>query len=267
MQRSHCRALFHEGVGESLASYQRALTIRKRIAESNPSVTEFQESLAGGLLKIGVLHLDAGRLGEAVEIITREAAIREKLAEDNPSIPRYRSDLANCLNNAAALLLRLGRPSEARGRSERAVLLLEALAREARANAEYRWRLAEGYLRFGQAREAKGDHAGAREDWWRAVALLQTIPGLDDEYTFFHGCCHASLAGPAGQVGTGSSDALTSSEADRAMDLLKKAAGMGYRSVATFRNESALDLLRGREDFQLLMMDLAFPAKPFLGGL
>jgi hypothetical protein len=41
---------------------------------------------------------------------------------------------------------------------------------------------------------------------------------------------------------------------------------MGFRSVDHFRTETALDPLRGRDDFQLLMMDLAFPAKPFVAG-
>jgi len=32
------------------------------------------------------------------------------------------------------------------------------------------------------------------------------------------------------------------------------------------RTESALDVLRSREDFGLLMMDVAFPVDPFGGG-
>ena len=44
---------------------------------------------------------------------------------------------------------------------------------------------------------------------------------------------------------------------------LRKAVAMGYRSPADFRTEDALDPLRGRDDFRLLMMDLAIPADPF----
>jgi hypothetical protein len=39
---------------------------------------------------------------------------------------------------------------------------------------------------------------------------------------------------------------------------------MAYRSVDAYRTEDALDLLRAREDFQLLMMDLAMPPEPFI---
>ena len=50
------------------------------------------------------------------------------------------------------------------------------------------------------------------------------------------------------------------------MSLLRKAVGTGYRNVGAFRTESALDPLRDREDFQLLVMDLAVPAQPFARG-
>jgi hypothetical protein len=146
------------------------------------------------------------------------------------------------------------------------VALLERLAREHPETPQYRSQLAEGYLRFGQAREAKSDHAGTANDWTRAAALLQAIPKLDGENTFFHGCCHSALTGLAGRDGAGMSAAEASSEAVQAMALLKKAAGMGYRNVDTYRTESALDPLRSHNDFQLLMMDLAFPADPVVGG-
>ena len=47
------------------------------------------------------------------------------------------------------------------------------------------------------------------------------------------------------------------------MDDLRRAAAMGYRNPAVYRYEPALAPLRGRDDFRLLMMDLAFPADPF----
>jgi hypothetical protein len=38
---------------------------------------------------------------------------------------------------------------------------------------------------------------------------------------------------------------------------------LGYRSPDIFRSEDALGPLRGRDDFRLLMMDVAFPAEAF----
>jgi hypothetical protein len=38
---------------------------------------------------------------------------------------------------------------------------------------------------------------------------------------------------------------------------------MGYRSLDRYSTDDALDPLRDREDFKLLMMDLAIPDDPF----
>jgi hypothetical protein len=47
------------------------------------------------------------------------------------------------------------------------------------------------------------------------------------------------------------------------MGWLRRAVGVGYRNANEVRIESALDPLRSRDDFRLIMMDLAFPAEPF----
>jgi hypothetical protein len=47
------------------------------------------------------------------------------------------------------------------------------------------------------------------------------------------------------------------------MALLGRAADAGLRNLASYRTESALDPLRLRPDFQLLLLDLAFPSEPF----
>ena len=48
------------------------------------------------------------------------------------------------------------------------------------------------------------------------------------------------------------------------MAWLRRAVALGYRNPDAYRTESALDPLRNRADFRLLMMDLAFPADPFV---
>ena len=52
-------------------------------------------------------------------------------------------------------------------------------------------------------------------------------------------------------------------EADQAMESLRQAVAAGYRKLAIMRTDTDLDSLRPRRDFQLLMMDLEFPAEPF----
>jgi serine/threonine protein kinase len=83
------------------------------------------------------------------------------------------------------------------------------------------------------------------------------------EQWYATGCCHAALSGLAGKPGLGVSAGEGDVEAGEAMPALRKAVAMGYRSPETYRTEDELDPLRGREDFKLLIMDLAMPDDPF----
>ncbi len=53
-------------------------------------------------------------------------------------------------------------------------------------------------------------------------------------------------------------------ESNSAIRLLRKAVAGGFSEAPRYRTETALDPLRARPDFQLLMMDLAMPADPFV---
>ena len=86
------------------------------------------------------------------------------------------------------------------------------------------------------------------------------------EPAIFRACCHGSLAGLAGAAGSGISAAEAASQAEEAMAILRRAVAGGYRDVDHLRVEPGLNPLRTRDDFQLLMMDLAFPAEPFARG-
>ena len=55
-------------------------------------------------------------------------------------------------------------------------------------------------------------------------------------------------------------------DADKSMALLVRAVGEGESYPGRLRTEPALDPLRGRADFRLLLMDLAMPADPFEKG-
>jgi hypothetical protein len=67
----------------------------------------------------------------------------------------------------------------------------------------------------------------------------------------------------AGRDGAEPSAAEAPGLADRAMNDLRRAVAAAYPSPAVYRYEPALNPLRGRDDFQLLMMDLTMPADPF----
>jgi hypothetical protein len=97
----------------------------------------------------------------------------------------------------------------------------------------------------------------------RAVALYDALPSWPGELWFLSACAHAALAGLADPAGSGVSAAEAASEVETAVARPHQAVAMGYRNADAYRNAGTLDRLRGRDDFRLLMMVLAFPAEPF----
>ncbi len=263
----------HESIGNLMSAvgamveageaYAKAMAIRQKLADANPTVTELQADLAGSLTGLGWLRLKSGQPEAAIDYFSREEAIWKKLVDDNPGVPSFRNSLANCETNCATVLLRLGRPAAARPRCEDAVAMREALVKADPKIPQYRKNLGESLLRLGQARQATGDLVGAAADWTRADGLFKTVSVLDGEYTFYWGGCQASLSTLAGLPGTGVGRGEKDARSRQAMALLRKAAGMGYRSPLVFLTETALEPLRGRDDFRLMLLDLAFPLDPF----
>jgi hypothetical protein len=113
--------------------------------------------------------------------------------------------------------------------------------------------------RLGEILRDLGDSTGAVAEVRQALTLCQGLPPRSG-YEFETACCHAALAGLAGRAAWGEAEAAS------AMEWLQLAVAMGYRNANELRIESALDPLRSRRDFQLLMMDVALPADPFARG-
>jgi tetratricopeptide (TPR) repeat protein len=233
------------------------------LAADSAAVTDFRDQMAVSHNTLGWLLLQAGTPSEAESEFRQALEIHGKLADDNPKVPRYCDGEANALNNLSVALRRLGRTAEAREQCDRAVGLREALVRDNPGVPGYRGGLAENLLNRGLALLAQGDRAGAAADLRRATGLYAAEPSLTGEDRYVFGCARAALSGLAGQGGSGVSAAKGACEAEAAMALLHGAVAMGYRSLEAYRTAEALDPLRGRTDFRLLMMDLAFPDEPF----
>jgi tetratricopeptide (TPR) repeat protein/tRNA A-37 threonylcarbamoyl transferase component Bud32 len=266
-------AVAHANIGEllsqigqpaaALASLREALAIREELARENPTVTYHLEDVASILLELGYLRMQQGDPAGAIEEFAREQSLRERLVAAEPANPDHRYWLANCRVTTSMALLRLGRADQARSLCEQSVVEREQLITKHPESPSYRLGLGEGLLRLGQARHASGDPAGAVADFRQACSTIEAVPEMKGEFVFYLACSRASLSSLAGSEGAGVPAAEGPAEADRAMALLRRAAGMGFRDPGTFRTELALDALRGRADFRLLMMDLTFPERPF----
>jgi tetratricopeptide (TPR) repeat protein len=249
-------------VAEAEVYYRMALAVEQKLADDNPTVSEFQSGISSVHNNVGILLLAVGKPLEAEVEYRMAAKILQKLANDYPAIPEYPTNLANVEVGLAGINLALGRVALARAAADDAVQRVEAVLKD---DPKSVWKLGvlgEALLRRGQAHLAGGDRAGAAADWRRTLATYEAMPPRPPEMLFVEASCHAMLASVAGQAGSGIPLGERPTEAGRAIEILRRAAATGFRDVRRYRTESALEPLRDRDDFRLLMMDLAMPDSP-----
>jgi tetratricopeptide (TPR) repeat protein len=253
----------HDG---ALAAHRDALAAWQKLAAAKTGDLPIQTAFADSLLQVGRTLVAMGRPDEAIVYLDRQEEVCLKIAETHPTVPDHRHRLARCQIDTARSLLGLGRPAEARARCQRAVTTCESLMSVHPGTQDYRRTLAEALLRSGQSRLADADVSGAAADWRRGATLVDAASAPIGEDVFIAAGCHAAISSLAGRVGSPVSASERDAEIEMAMDLLRQAVGMGYREPAVYRTEEALDPLRGRDDFKLLVMDLAMPVDPLARG-
>jgi eukaryotic-like serine/threonine-protein kinase len=245
---------------EAIAAYLRAKVILQRVVAADPTQSGHKRGLATTLGRIGSQLQQTGHPDLALAEFEQELLIRNELA--NRGTSRAQNSLATCHVNKASAQLALGRPGEARTSCDRATSIREDLVKANPENPEFRIGLAESLLRSGQVRRSTGDTVGAATDWRRAIVLYEELSRRSGETAVFEACPHAMLSGVAGLAGSGMTASDGAIEAQRALDILRTVIVTGYRGPG-LRTEPALDPLRGRPDYQALMMDLVFPTEPF----
>src|SRR5271166_4414556 len=110
--------------GEAMEHHKKALGIRQKLADANPTVIVFQSELAASLNNIGNLLAATDQKADALESYKKSLAILQKRADANPADPFCQKELAFSLTNIAPL------SSAADGLefSEKAVAIFQKLA-------------------------------------------------------------------------------------------------------------------------------------------
>ncbi len=248
---------------EAMASYEAAQAIYRKLVDANPSVAEFQSFLAYSQDHIGDQLLEAGKMAEALAAHGKALAIRQQLATASPKVFDYQRCLGISLSNVGRVRSAMGQLPEAIAACGRAVVIHERQINDNPTVIDYQSDLAFSLSRLGRAQRLAGLHAESAASLRRAVALFDRITSLEIDSRYELAVDHALLAVLAGLPGSGLSAAVGPAETDRAMDALRWAVAGGFRGASKLCNETALDSLRDRPDFKLLMMDLAMPPDPF----
>ena len=255
---------------EALAAYKESVSILQRLSEAYPSMPDYHRELGRAYNLIGELHVAAGRHTEAVTSLEQARAIHERLVREHPQVKDFGKGLAASLSELGRALKDSGKPARAEAEYRKALSVARKLVDDNPTVLEFRIRLETTvsdlvYLLAGNGKDQQreGKNAEAEASFRSAAAVMEKLTTLMAANLFDLECAQSLLAGVAAKSGSALSAAEGRVEADRAVDTLRRAVAAGYRDLACVRTDTDLDPLRLRADFQLLMMDLAFPEEPF----
>jgi serine/threonine-protein kinase len=255
----------------ALAAYERSRRIKQKIAEEHPSVAEYRRDVASSYMSIGSALRESGRPAEALASHRAAERILRSLLDTYPAVSLLQSNLANCLDEIGDVLRLVDHTAEARESYDRALSILDALARaNPMATEDQSYPMLgielQGLKGLAATQVAAGQIAEAVASCRRAIAKGGRLRSGYGEAYYYLAKCHALLGGTAGKSGSGLSANEGASELDKAMEVLRRAVAAGYHPFHWMQRDLDLDALRPRPDFQLLMMDLAFPADPVAHG-
>jgi serine/threonine-protein kinase len=248
---------------EAVVELRLALSILEKLADENPTVTNYRDGLASIHSVLGLALYNTGNVVDGESECRRGVAMRQELIDNSPADLSRIELLAYDLELLGDAARSHGNIALAKESYERAIALMEPRIRDDPTNKRYRIALADFTWRRGITLGLRGDPSGAATNIRRALKICDGLTpehGLD---WYNVSCCHAALAGLAGVARSGVSAAEAARAADKAMELLTQSVKLGIRNTNEFRIESALDSLRERRDFRLLMIDAAFPLEPF----
>jgi serine/threonine protein kinase/tetratricopeptide (TPR) repeat protein len=241
--------------------FRESLTIRRQLVAESPAVPEYWRGLAMTLNNLGILLKDTNRALEAEDLYRQALAVHKRLAADYPTVTNHQNEVAGAMVNLARLLLTRNELIEARQLLEDATPYHHSALKANPNHPSYRrfyrinrWRMAEVLL-------ALKDHSGAAEAA-REFQKVELEPPRD-AYTaagLLAGC--ARLAANDERLGEDKRKELAAAYGDSAVAALRQAIVKGAKEVSQMANDSILDPLRTRQDFQKLLAEWEAKGKP-----
>jgi tetratricopeptide (TPR) repeat protein len=250
---------------EALAALGRAWEAREMLIKANPPVTRNREQFMWIVRQTVDIYRSTKRMSEAAAALERARQFLASLVKSHPQIPEYRADLAARSNDLGGIYEAMGKLTEARESFDAAIATYGDLVESGPANASHRYELARGFRHRGVVMQKLGRPSDAVGDFRQSITKLKELAVPSPLSLYDLACAQSSLAGVSLEAGSGLSTVEGQAAAEAAMATLRRARGAGWHGLAELRSDPSLAPLRSRPDFQLLLMDLAFPPWPFEG--
>jgi tetratricopeptide (TPR) repeat protein len=233
---------------QSRRTLRRAAALEHDLGESGSLNILARAALCRSLSALSVVQFGAGFVAEATESLGRSLAILEVLADLSPAAPS--SGASSSAREAsswsaapASLPFDVDRLSRLHNRILRAPELLTLRS----TLTVYEYNLIHVLLDLRQPDEAAAI----------TRLRLRAFPTQGGEW--YNSACYIARCVPL----VGESSVARRALADEAMDLLGRSVALGFWDYHLAARDPDLDALRQREDFRVLLLDLAFPRRPF----
>jgi non-specific serine/threonine protein kinase/serine/threonine-protein kinase len=159
----------------SIKSYQKALSILKSLAESDPKNPETRFKTAVCSQKLGTLFWQTGDLKRSMDENRKSLALLEKLVAENPTNDNFRFELGVTLGRIGTILLEQNDYSGALASHQRELELYKAYSPAERQSEKMRRAFSTIYEHIATVLLSMGDLEKALENNQRALELRQTL--------------------------------------------------------------------------------------------
>jgi serine/threonine-protein kinase len=228
----------------SLPNFERARELLQGLVRDHPEVKSYRADLAMTHYQIGNRQLYFRRVAAALASLEQARVLAEPLVREAPNDFLMKSQLGAILENRGSAMAAMGRSAEATAAYRQAISQARQAFEQAPASPRLRRELAMDLVHdhegLAEALQSLNQPDEALRSLCAARAVLETLPDL--------------------QPSERDEIARLSS---RAIALLRRLIAAGKINLQQWNNDRSLDPLRSRSDFQMLGMDLAFPADPF----
>jgi hypothetical protein len=239
----------------------KSIPFGESLLREHPRDFEIRRNLANLNLDLAAFEGIQGREHQRLELNRKAADIAGALAREYPTSIRARQMWAATLTDLSSIASGFDLPAEAEQSARASMQLYEGLSREVPSNSFFRHTtaLARGIL--GRAQFRAGKHVEALATIQNPITTLETSEEPIHQYLTATFLALASTITDPGEELAGADRRRR--DADRAVSTLRRAIELGWADVPGLKTNSGLDPLRGRADFQAILMDLSFPADPF----
>jgi eukaryotic-like serine/threonine-protein kinase len=161
--------------------YRAAVAIWQKLAEENPTSTDFRNNLAGERFGLAGVLEDAGKLAEAEAEFRIGLPMMVKLVDENPAVSEFRRGLALGQRRLGALLAETGRLAEAEAQYRAGLAIMLKMVEENPASVLSRRTLAIERQWLGTLLLLTGRAEEAEAECRESVSIIQKL--VDDNPT------------------------------------------------------------------------------------